>query len=182
MPGSATIKEDAKDIIDTASSLGINVLYLCQGDTIRYKDLVFDVINPPAGYKCDDKNEYSMVLYMTYGNVHGVLTGDATDESERLYTAYASNNNINLADLSFLKVAHHGSDTSSMESTINLHNPRIALISCAAHNSYGHPKQVVVDRLKNTGASILLTPELGAITLKLSHNDVTVYSFKQQSY
>ena len=37
-----SFKEDAKDIIDTASSLGINVLYLCQGDTIRYKDLVFD--------------------------------------------------------------------------------------------------------------------------------------------
>ena len=43
LPGSATIKEDAKDIIDTASSLGINVLYLCQGDTIRYKDLLQDI-------------------------------------------------------------------------------------------------------------------------------------------
>ena len=179
LPGSATIKEDAKDIIDTASSLGINILYLSRGDTLKFKDLTFDVINPPVGYLCEDKNEYSMVLYMQYGNIRGLLTGDATMESEKLYTEYALNNNINLSNLIFLKVAHHGSDTSSMESTINLHNPRIALISCAAHNSYGHPKQVVMDKLRNTGAGILLTPELGAITLKLYHDNVTVNSYRQ---
>lgn len=62
-----------------------------------------------------------------------------------------------------LKVAHHGSSTSSTAAFLNAVQPKLALISVGKNNSYGHPKPVVLERLKAIGAKILRTDQTGQV-------------------
>ena len=65
-----------------------------------------------------------------------------------------------------LKTAHHGSGNSTKEEWLARVNPRIALISCGEKNSYGHPHEELLERLKNQGCRIYLTPRDGAVTVQ----------------
>ena len=66
-----------------------------------------------------------------------------------------------------LKVGHHGSSGSSSAEFLEWSSPRIALISCARNNSYGHPHKETMDRLKAIGSVICNTAEGGAIVVEL---------------
>ena len=70
----------------------------------------------------------------------------------------------NLKDITFLKVGHHGSDTSSSREFIDSINPANALISVGKNNRYGHPKDSVLDTLKNS--NIYRTDLDGSIEIK----------------
>ena len=87
--------------------------------------------------------------------------GDAGIEREKdIMEKY----NINNVD--FLKVGHHGSDTSSSEHFINEIKPKYSLISVGKNNRYGHPKKSVIDLLTNS--KIYRTDEVGSIEIKLN--------------
>ena len=73
-----------------------------------------------------------------------------------------------------LKVAHHGSDTSSSDAFLSLVNPAIALISVGADNKLGHPSQQVLDRLATHNCQIWRTDELGTIILSTDGNILQV--------
>ena len=74
----------------------------------------------------------------------------------------------NLKKIDFLKVGHHGSNTSSSENFINNINPKYSLISVGKNNRYGHPKDSVLVALKNS--NILRTDLDGSIESKLNKN------------
>ena len=65
-----------------------------------------------------------------------------------------------------LKVAHHGSRTSSTEAFLSAVNPGFAVISAGFENSYGHPHPTVVERLREHHAEILRTDLDGMITIR----------------
>lgn len=89
--------------------------------------------------------------------------GDASVEREKdILEKY------NLSNIDFLKVGHHGSNTSSSESFINSINPKYSLISVGKNNRYGHPKGSVLDTLKNS--TIYRTDLDGSIKIKLNKN------------
>jgi beta-lactamase superfamily II metal-dependent hydrolase len=68
------------------------------------------------------------------------------------------------ADL--LKVAHHGSGTSTTEAWLDAVQPRAALVSVAARNFYGHPDPVVMRRLSGHGVTVLRTDQLGTVVAR----------------
>ena len=74
--------------------------------------------------------------------------------------------------ITFLKVGHHGSKTSTSEEFIKTINPKYAIISVGRNNRYGHPNQEVLDRLKNV--KIYRTDLTGTITLKIKKNDLNI--------
>ena len=71
-----------------------------------------------------------------------------------------------LSNIDFLKVGHHGSDTSSSKSFIDSIQPKYSLISVGKNNRYGHPKEIVLKNLDST--KIYRTDQDGAIEIKLN--------------
>ena len=89
--------------------------------------------------------------------------GDAGVEKEKdILVKY------NFKDIDFLKIGHHGSNTSSSEYFINEINPKYSLISVGKNNRYGHPKKEVLEILKNS--RIYRTDLDGSIEIKLNKN------------
>ena len=98
--------------------------------------------------------------------------GDASSITE-----YNILNKYNIGQIDFLKVGHHGSDTSSSKNFINRIKPKYSLISVGKNNKYGHPKQVVLNTLKNT--KIYRTDEDGSIEIRLNNNGYKIITYKQ---
>ncbi|MGH9969973.1 MAG: ComEC/Rec2 family competence protein, partial [Pyrinomonadaceae bacterium] len=91
----------------------------------------------------NEPNANSVVVRLDYGDFSMLLTGDAEDQTEhRMLTK-----DVNLkADI--LKVSHHGSKYATSADFIDRVKPAVAIVSCGEWNRYGHPSQVVLDRLK----------------------------------
>ena len=111
----------------------------------------------------DNENDNSNVIYLNYNNYNFLFMGDASIKREKdILDKY----NINKID--FLKVGHHGSNTSSSEEFINKIKPIYSLISVGKNNRYGHPKDSVLAILENS--KIYRTDIDGSIEIKLNKN------------
>lgn len=109
----------------------------------------------------DNENDNSSVIYFNYNNYKFLFMGDAGVEKEKDILG-----KYNLKEIDFLKVGHHGSNTSSSEEFINSINPKYSLISVGKNNRYGHPKESVLDTLSNS--KIYRTGLDGSIEIKLN--------------
>ena len=79
-----------------------------------------------------------------------------------------------------LKVAHHGSKTSSTEEFLSAVNPMFAVISAGFENSYGHPNPAVLERLGEHHAAILRTDRDGLITIRTDGRRLWVETYLSQ--
>lgn len=111
----------------------------------------------------DNENDNSIVTYFMYKNYKFLFMGDSSYRTEEYLI-----NNYNLNNIDFLKVGHHGSDTSSSKEFINSISPKYSLISVGKNNCYGHPKEEVLETLKNS--KIYRTDLDGSIEIKLNRN------------
>ena len=84
-------------------------------------------------------------MYLNYEGIKFLFMGDAGVTREKDILSSYKLNNIN-----FLKVGHHGSDTSSSKEFIKKINPQISVISVGLNNRYGHPKEEVIDILSKS--------------------------------
>lgn len=100
------------------------------------------------------RNEDSLVIEVRFGEVHMLLTGDVTAEVER---------GLRLARALVLKVPHHGSRTSSSPLLVASTEPRLAIVSAGARNSFGHPHPEVLERYRLAGALLLRTDRDGSV-------------------
>ena len=105
--------------------------------------VIAEVLNPRSGpfYGAPGNNE-SVVLRLTFGSISFLLASDIEAETEALLQTGGTG-----IQSTVLKVAHHGSKTSSTAGFINQVGPAAALISVGVSNSYGHPNADVVGRL-----------------------------------
>jgi len=117
--------------------------------------------------KNEDQNNSSLVVKIKYGETSYLFTGDEEEQEEMDLVKSGE-------DLSctVLKVAHHGSDTSSTEAFLRAAAPTYAVISCGAFNSYGHPSDGTLDRLRENGIQLYRTDQQGTIVLSSSGYDV----------
>lgn len=144
-----------------AHAMGVEVLYLKNGDSIEAGPLKIKCINPDIKNQMDDRNDNSTVLDVKYKNFSMLLTGDISSEVE---------NNIekNLAQkYTVLKVPHHGSRFSSSENMLSKIEPKYSVISCGEGNSYGHPHIETIDRLNMHNTEILRTDFIGEIDFRM---------------
>ena len=114
-------------------------------------------------------NAVSPIIILYYGGKSVMFTGDATSSSEALFletiAVHSTLKNRNV-DVDILKVAHHGSKTSSTTAFLNAVKPEISVIS-VGNNNYGHPETELIERLSNYSDLILRTDEKGDISIKL---------------
>ncbi len=161
-------------MLEAAALAGTRVEYLCAGEEFFCGDVRVKCLHPASGYDFESTNDYSTVLQLVYGEIDILLTGDVEDLGEN---AMLSCNR--LSDVELLKVAHHGSRYSTDEEFLNAVTPEIALISCGAGNSYGHPHMELLGRLVAAGCRVLVTKDCGAITVEVGeeNNDIAVYGY-----
>jgi len=107
-----------------------------------------------------------------YGDVALLLTGDIGSAVERDLIP-----RLVPAKTRILKVAHHGSRTSTSDALLEAWRPQVALISSGRGNSFGHPTPDVIDRLTAAGVAIYRTDRDGEITLTTDGRDVRVTTF-----
>lgn len=112
------------------------------------KDLCFDILWPSSNRIISQNsiNNNSLVCKMIYKNITLLFTGDIEDIAEK--SILEKYRNTNKLKSTILKVAHHGSKSSSTEEFIKEVNPQIALIGVGEKNTFGHPNDKVLERLK----------------------------------
>lgn len=160
---------------ELAAEQGIPVQYMSSGEFLEDEGLRLTCVHPSKGYEADTANEYSLVLYLTYGKFTALFTGDAEGAGERAAWQKAAEDK---KELTLLKVAHHGSSYSTGEELLSELSPAYALISCGKNNRYGHPHKELLERLEAAGCRSYLTTESGAVTVRTDGERCVVECFK----
>lgn len=142
------------------------------GDSLRLDGVSISFLAPDSLWtvKLKDPNLASTIALVRYGSVRFLLAGDAEREEEDwLVDRYGDNLRADV-----LKVAHHGSSTSSTDAFLRAVNPSLAIISVGAGNKYGHPNEDVLHALSRVGAAIMRTDLLGTITIRTDGTRIEV--------
>jgi len=160
-----------KRVRDAASNAGTPVRPLVSPAHFAFGGAEIEVLAPVADYVPSEtpKNNDSLVLRVSYGRRSFLLTGDIERPIERVMLDGAE---VRAADV--LKVAHHGSRTSSTDEFLEAAHPAYALISAGYENSYGHPHATVLDRLTDRHTQVLRTDRQGMITIRTDGRRLTV--------
>ena len=165
-PKTESISEVEKETRITAERNHVKIQYVSEGDGWISGDSVFRVLSPATGEIGEDRNDSSIVIVAEIGGVTWLFSGDLEAEGEiKLAKRYPE------LDIDVLKVAHHGSKSSTTDELLSTFSPNLAIISVGSENRYGHPHQEVIKRLETKGTSILRTDQHGAIS----------YFFKRKS-
>ncbi len=137
-------------------SYGLPTRTLSAGECFSVGDLNCTILGPLSPEEEDNR---SMILRMEYGQMSFLFTGDTEAPEEALLLA----TNPALLDVDFLKVAHHGSDTSTTEAFLAAVTPKVAVISVSDRNSFGHPSPTVCERLKGYHCTVYRTDREGDV-------------------
>ncbi len=165
---------DFAALADVLQRSSIPVETIARGDRFQFGDVTIEVLYPLA---TDDPNaisdnDHSVVLRIIYGSRIFLLTGDIELTAE---TALLNNGGTLAADV--VKVAHHGSRTSSTHEFIDAVGAKYAVISVGRSSSFGHPHPEVVERWKESGATVMTTGERGTISVSTDGRDLVVETF-----
>lgn len=129
------------NLIKSCRNKNLNFEILKKGDKIKItKDINIIVLNP--SYIQENKNLNSIAINLSYINMDFLFTGDCEESNE-----VDMINSYDLENVDFLKIAHHGSSSSSSDKFIKETSPDIAVISCGYKNQYGHPHKSTLDTL-----------------------------------
>ena len=143
-----------------AEQTGIRVQTVREGNLLKTKEAQIEILAPENGADGSDTNEDGMVMKVHFGKFRGLFTGDIGAETEKKLLDSMEE------DVDFLKVAHHGSKYSTCQGFLDVVSPEIAVISCSAKNTYGHPSADTIKKLEDCGAQVEYTMKNGAITVR----------------
>jgi competence protein ComEC len=152
----------ARALVDAARDEGATYDRVSAGTTIDLGDgIVLDVLSPAPGAPASgNPNNDALVLRLSWHDVSFLLTSDIEAPTERALVERGAPIRSTV-----LKVAHHGSATSSTRAFLDAVQPEVALISAGADNRYGHPAAGVIDRLDDYAATYTTASD-GAIHLR----------------
>ncbi|MCB0726648.1 MAG: DNA internalization-related competence protein ComEC/Rec2 [Ignavibacteriae bacterium] len=151
------------DLIDELKDIRIYFLY--PEKNYRDKDLNFQKEN---------LNNGSVTFLLKYGEKDFLFTGDAEKESEQTMV----NQYSDFLKSDVLKVAHHGSITSTTIPFILKNKPDLAVISCGKFNKFNHPSDIVLNRLERSGTKVFRTDTDAAILMECDGKDIDIKDWK----
>ena len=162
MGRSPSRSELIRRISDLASARDIPLRHPTRGSVRCLGETCLEVIHPPAGYRPEEPvaNDDSLVLRITYRQSAILLTGDVESDGESLMLA----SGLPLS-AQVLKVAHHGSASSTSQRLLAQVTPSLAIVSVGEGNPWGHPAPEVLERLRRPGVQVLRTDREGAVQL-----------------
>ena len=160
--------EPFRNLLEAIYNHDLYVIFPLAGDALQAGIIILEVISPKK--TSSGINNSSIVLHMTHGETSFLLTGDVEREAEGMMVESGQNISANV-----LKVAHHGSRTSTTQGFLDAVLPCYAVISVAKNNPFGHPHPYVVSRLQESGARILKTSVYGNILMITNGREIFIY-------
>lgn len=151
-------------IISRAESNEVHVIHPHQGQVMKLSDNVFvEFLAPDSIFAVSEHNvnNASIVFKLSYGATSVLFTGDLEHEGDQFLLPYEEMLKVNV-----LKVAHHGSITSTTASLLDFIQPNIAVVSVGRKNKFSHPSSIVMERLEERNILIHRTDENGALWLR----------------
>ncbi|MDQ3649387.1 MAG: ComEC/Rec2 family competence protein [Acidobacteriota bacterium] len=166
--------------VQTLRRRSVPVHVINRGDVLRFGAVVGEVLWPPGMIGNDpasssSRNDDSVVLRLRFGNRTLLLTGDIEKRAEGALLAAGEDLRRDV-----LKVAHHGSLTSSTQAFANAAPPALAVISVGRDSPYGHPHAEVVERWRAGGARVLTTGDYGTISIIIDGDAIYVETYVQE--
>jgi competence protein ComEC len=164
----------ALDSIAYHSKIPVEPVY--QGEELIDDELAMYVLSPDlkSNGVVEDKNHRSTIIKLVYHNTSILFLADAEADAERaLAERYGT-----FLKSDVVKVAHHGSKTSSTQELISLTKPRYAIISVGEHNGFGHPNMNVLERWHRSGAKVMSTAHSGAVMFESDGKEVSEITWK----
>jgi len=160
--GVDTANPELTKLLNEARDLRVPVIRKEAGDSFAEADLNFHVFAPARDAQSHSwrLNDDCLVMRVGYGATSALLEGDAEEEAERRMAGELPKSDL-------LKVAHHGSATSTIPELLSAVQPKFAVISVGARNVYGHPRREVLERLESSGVLTARTDLDGATTFYL---------------
>lgn len=157
--------QEWKEVLETAREQEIPVYGISQGDILQTNTFRMKCLYPLEWQTGLTGNDASVVLNVECGRFCGIFTGDLEAEGEKiLLQEYSGNGEKGMhKKCDLLKVAHHGSSTSTGPRFLQWVHPNYAVISCGENNRYGHPHKEVLERLETERIPYWITYKEGAI-------------------
>ncbi len=186
--------EAMKSLLEEARRSGCKVCYVSPGMKFGSGELIFTVLAPGGasepgsgrGGKAlvegsagsnGDRNALSLSLLLEYRGFRGVFTGDIGTEQEQALLESGCLGRYGVGQVDFYKAAHHGSNGSNCQAFLDKVSPKMAVVSCAKKNSYGHPGKDAVARMKEAGSRVFFTMEQGQVCVQPKGKGVRVWTF-----
>jgi competence protein ComEC len=122
-----------------------------------------------------NQNNHSIVFIMEMYDSRFLFTGDMEKSAENKLLEHLSTSNTNEKKppiIDVLKVAHHGSKTSTTEQWLEYWRPKNAVISVGEHNTYGHPTEEVLNRIQEHGIQLFRTDQQGEVDMIVQQNGI----------
>ncbi len=158
----------------TLQQAGVPVYLLDRGAQLNFGAVTGEVLWPPpdASASATSGNDDSLVLRLRFKERTILLTGDMESHAE---TELLRAQDELRCDV--LKVAHHGSRTSSTDAFVAATRPAVAIISVGRTSPFGHPDPAVVARWQASGAQVFITGWHGTITVSTDGHDLRVETY-----
>lgn len=171
------VSENYKTFLSIVKEKKVNVIYIKAGDKLNIdKSTYMDFLWPQeAQIQENILNNNSIVCKLHYKNFSILFTGDIEKiAEEKLVQKYDKR----ILNSTVLKVAHHGSKSSSTQNIVDLINPKVVLIGVGKKNNFGHPDYNVIQRFENIGARVYRTDTDGEIAIEVSKTgNVKIHKF-----
>ncbi|MCC0635472.1 MULTISPECIES: ComEC/Rec2 family competence protein [unclassified Clostridioides] len=157
MPEQSTESEAYQNLISSCNDKNLSIQYLYRDDVLNIDNNINIYVLSPS-YIQEEPNLNSIVFKLNFNDTSFLFMGDAEEAIEKEILHYFKLDNIN-----FIKIGHHGSNSSTTSEFIEKIHPDIAAISCGYKNQYGHPHKEVINNLKQNNISIYRTDKIGDI-------------------
>ena len=151
---------------------GLTIQHPTHGDSFTLGSSTVQIIGPITE-NTSDLNNSSIVLKLNYGDTSFLFTGDASyqEEQDIINTGYDISADV-------LKVGHHGSDSSTSYVWLREIMPEYAVISVGKSNTYGHPTETVLSRLRDADVKVYRTDLQGDIIAVSDGNTINITTEK----
>lgn len=164
------------DVLTEIAAKNLTITVAKAGDVYNLGGGASLKILAPLRNDYSDLNDFSIVSRLAFGSNSFLFTGDATSKAEADLLESGGRLRSDVLD-----IGHHGSRESSSEAFLEVVRPRIAVISCAVDNSYGHPHRQVIQRLASLGsAKTTLRTDLDGSVVITSNGSSLSYETKNQ--
>jgi competence protein ComEC len=161
-----------RELAAAAAERGVVIRILGAGMTLMLDGVSLEVFHPVPGNGVTQGNSDSIVTKLNYLNRSFLLTGDIEAATEQRLIARG----IDLRS-DVVKVAHHGSRTSSVTDFVEATNAAYAIVPVGLNSPYGHPHPEVVDRWKKNGTSVVVIGENGTTTVSTDGYDLSLETY-----
>lgn len=162
MPKIETTTKTFEDVLDAIKAKGLKVSMPIKGETFGIGQAKCEIMTDSILEK-ENLNLSSIILRLEFGNNSFLFTGDAEVQNEK---------SRNWPKTDVLKIGHHGSNTSTSEKFLKQLSPQYAVIMVGKNNSYGLPKDNILEKLREQNVITYRTDENGTIEMITNGNEI----------